>query len=559
MGLTKWPIGLLICLLLIPVVGGTLSSLLPAFGYFPSLGRTEFTFQYLVDTWHHPAFFSMVGLTLSSGILSTLIAVLLVLGMLSTWSSSKRLSRIEKLCRPMLLIPHATAAIALGFILSPSGLVIRLISPEFTGFSLPPSWPFPNDRWGVAMIIALALKEMPFLLLLATSVFLQPQRKHDIVKQIKLAQTLGYSPFASFILVGWPQLYPLLRLPIFAVLIYSGSSIEIPLILGPSSPATLAVTMLTSFNDVDLNQRLLASAFAINQMLLSCVSVLIWLGVERIGRWARVFLSSPARSKSMLSPLKVVGVIASATSMLTVICALFGLVLLSFAGHWPFSSTLPTSFTLSHWTLALNNLFGPLETTLLIGLVVTVTSLILCVGVLETLSKSKRLYSLLTVVNYVPLLVPMVVFMFGASFLINELLGNETLIAVFLLHFVIVTPYMWIALSRQYLDFDERLITVARSLGRSEIQIFTTIKLPLMWSTFMVALALGISISFSQYLPTLLGGSGAVSTVTTEAVALASGGSRRITAVYGLVQIMLPTFVFMILTGKWQKWNRIRA
>ncbi len=44
----------------------------------------------------------------------------------------------------------------------------------------------------------------------------------------------------------------------------------------------------------------------------------------------------------------------------------------------------------------------------------------------------------------------------------------------------------------------------------------------------LTALAVGFAVSIGQYLPTLLLGWGRVPTITTEAVALSSGGDRRI-------------------------------
>jgi putative thiamine transport system permease protein len=46
------------------------------------------------------------------------------------------------------------------------------------------------------------------------------------------------------------------------------------------------------------------------------------------------------------------------------------------------------------------------------------------------------------------------------------------------------------------------------------------------------------------YLPTLFAGSGRVATLTTEAVTLASGEDRRVTAVWALLQALLPLIAF---------------
>ena len=546
-GLNKWPAWLLIALLLIPVLVGTVSALLPAFGYLPALGYNQLTTKFIQSSWQQPDFMQSVWLTLSTGLISTLVAVLLTIGALGVWFGSGHLKRWNRLFGPMLVIPHAAAAIALGFVLAPSGLILRLISPDISGFTLPPSWPFPNNQAGIAIIIALALKEMPFIFLLASSFIGQAQRKQAFRKHMQLASTLGFEKFSGFILVLWPQIYPMIRLPVIAVLIYSGSSIEIPLLLGPSSPATVSVTLLTSLNDVDLQQRLVASALAWNQIAVSMMSIVVWLSIERLGRWLRVSLAQPLRARRWITPVKYVAWISLYLAFSLIVISLLGILVLSVAGHWPFESSLPNSFTLTHWQYALAQLLNPFINTIALGIGVAALSVVLCTLTLETVSDSPFWKRLVTGASYAPLLVPMVVYMFGASFLISDITGRNSWASLFLLHFIVVTPYVWLSMSKQYADFDPRLSTLAKTLGAAPVTIFWKIKLPLMWSTFMLALALGTCISFSQYLPTLLGSSGAISTITTDAVAIASGGSRRLSAVYGIVQVLLPGVVFGLL------------
>jgi putative thiamine transport system permease protein len=78
----------------------------------------------------------------------------------------------------------------------------------------------------------------------------------------------------------------------------------------------------------------------------------------------------------------------------------------------------------------------------------------------------------------------------------------------------------------------------------------------------LTAAAVGFAVSVGQYLPTLLVGGGRVQTLTTEAVALASGGDRRLIGVYALAQTaaaFLP-FVAAILLPRflWQNRRELR-
>ena len=77
---------------------------------------------------------------------------------------------------------------------------------------------------------------------------------------------------------------------------------------------------------------------------------------------------------------------------------------------------------------------------------------------------------------------------------------------------------------------------IAAALGSSADGILWRVRLPMLLRPVLTALAVGVAVSVGQYLPTLLIGGGRVATITTEAVALASGGDRRAIGVYGLAQ-----------------------
>ncbi|MBO1254906.1 ABC transporter permease subunit [Alteromonas sp. 5E99-2] len=546
MTINKWPAVLLCSLIILPALGGSIAVVLPAFGYLPALEQTQFTFSIFNQLFSSQGFYSSVRLTIMSSVFSILIAVITSLIFAAYYYEKRKLASLSTSLRPLLVLPHAAAAIAIGFVLAPSGILIRMLSPDVTGFVLPPSWAIPNDGFGLVMTLSLALKEIPFIMLLMVSVIYQVQRTSLFNQYVSAAQSLGYSAFSSFILILWPQIYPLIRLPIFAVLVYTSASIEIPLILGPSSPSTIAITLLTSLNDVDLQQRLTASALAVVQILVSVVSIFIWIVIEKLGEKSRLMLAHPNKANTIFAPIKYIVRLLFFIIVGFMLIAFFGICLLSIAGHWPFKSVLPLNFTLQNWMSAIHSIQTPLFNGLWIGLTVALVCLGLCVTTLEATSSSIKLRALVTKLIYVPLLIPMVVFMFGASFIVTLYFEFSPIFSVLLLHFVVVAPYVWIALVQQYEDLDPRLISVAKTLGASQMKVFVEVKLPLLKQTFAVAFALGASISFSQYLPTLLGGSGNIDTITTEAVALASGGSRRLISVYSLIQIIMPMVVFSI-------------
>ena len=69
---------------------------------------------------------------------------------------------------------------------------------------------------------------------------------------------------------------------------------------------------------------------------------------------------------------------------------------------------------------------------------------------------------------------------------------------------------------------------------------------PILTRPVLTAWAVGFAVSIGLYLPTLLIGAGRVPTVTTEALALASGGDRRLIGATALVQAILPFLGFAL-------------
>jgi putative thiamine transport system permease protein len=108
--------------------------------------------------------------------------------------------------------------------------------------------------------------------------------------------------------------------------------------------------------------------------------------------------------------------------------------------------------------------------------------------------------------------------------------------AVVLAHLVFVLPYVFLSLSDPWRAWDRRQDTIARALGAGPDRVLWAVRLPMLLRPLLIASAVGFAVSVGQYLPTLLVGAGRVATLTTEAVALASGGDRRVIGVFALAQ-----------------------
>jgi putative thiamine transport system permease protein len=217
-----------------------------------------------------------------------------------------------------------------------------------------------------------------------------------------------------------------------------------------------------------------------------------------------------------------------------------GLVLQSVAGYWPFPRTLPETFTASAWTERLPAAAGTLSATLVVAAGATVLSLPLAVLLLEAHRRGVRVKALV----YLPLVVPQVAFLFGLSVLAIASGLIPGMVAVTLAHTLFTLPYVLIALSGPWAALDPRYERVAASLGAGPWRRFAMVRLPMMAGPLCVAAALSLAVSVGLYLPTQMIGGGRVETVTTEAVAAAAGGDRRLIGLLACLQLLLPLLAF---------------
>ncbi|WP_299185014.1 ABC transporter permease subunit [uncultured Psychrobacter sp.] len=537
----------LLLLLILPVLGGLLSVLLPAFSWLPALEQTTISLQGFHELWQTPGLSQMVALSIATGLISTLLAFVMALMILAAFFNSIWLTRIERLLSPILVIPHAAAAIAVGFLIAPSGMFSRLISPWLSGWELAPGGMLPHDPYGISIILGLTLKELPFLLLMALGALAQPELGKKLRQQYKVALNLGYYPITAFFKAVLPVLYPLLRLPILAVLAYASASVEMPLILGPNTPPTLAVTIMQWFNDVDLNLRIKASAGALLQLALTGGLIALWLGSEKAIK--ACFNGILINGKRHYADVLWQKITATLTTVVVgfILLALIGLVMWSVAGFWRFPAALPEQLVLLHFQSAFTQMGTPLFNTIAIGIVSTVFAIVLTLLCLEAEQLSKKPLSTLTsFIIYLPLLVPSIAFLFGLVWL-QQLVNNQTaFFNVAFTHLLFVLPYVFLSLASSYRRLDPRFSHVAASLGATPAKVFLQVKLPQLFAPILIAIALGLAISFGQYLPTLLAGGGRIATITTEAVTLANGASRRTSAVYAIIQMALPLIGFIL-------------
>jgi putative thiamine transport system permease protein len=534
--------GLTVAIFLLPVVAGLLGTLLPSLGYLPELGGRGFS----LDPWRMliaaPELPAALAVTLISGLGATFVSFALAIAIAATLHGTRLFTWLRRLLAPLLAMPHAAVALGLAFVIAPSGWLMRLLAPLMAPEGLPPAFSLLGDRWGLALTAGLVLKETPFLLLAIVGALGQL----PVDAALATARLLGYRPATAWLKTVLPQLYRQLRLPIYAVLAFSLSVVDMALILGPSTPAPLAPLLLRWFNGADLQSIFPATAGAALQILLVAAAILLWRAGERLATRLGAGWLAGGRRGYLGKGGRLLGAGAAGTLVALAALAILALIVWSFAASWRFPELLPETWTFGNWMRPGLDIARPLATSLWLALASTAVALLLTLGCLENerrhgLHPTGRILWLI----YLPLLTPQISFLFGAQALFAWLGIEASAVALVWSHLLFVLPYVFLMLADPYRALDERYIRAGLCLGAGRGRLFYMVILPMLLRPILIAAAVGFAVSIALYLPTLFAGAGRFDSLTIEAVAASAGGDRRLSGVYGFLQAALPLAGFV--------------
>jgi putative thiamine transport system permease protein len=477
--------------------------------------------------WADPQVAQALSTTLLSAALSTLLACVLAGAVATLAYPGPRWLRLQYHLAPLLSIPHAAFAVGIFFLLSPSGWLARWVALPL-GWVNPLEWVTVQDPYALSLSLALAIKESWFLLWVLAAVL----GESEVARHMRVARSLGYNTIQTWRLILWPLLLPRLGWPLAAVFAYSLSVVDMAVILGPSTPPTLAVLAWHWLSDPEpaLQARGAAASLTLLALLLVCGGTVRWLGHRAVQQRAYpsgVRLPLPRWHRLNLhTPLFWTGYVAVAV-----------LLLWSVADVWFFPSIWPEALSWQAWGQAD---WTPFWTTLWLATVVNLICLPATLIWLEWGPKQ------VNAALYLPLILPALPLVAGQYAALLHLGLDGTALGLVWSHLLWVLPYMVLTLVGVYRNVDPRLLTTSRALGSSHLGACLRVKWPTLMRPILAALAVGVAVSVAQYLPTLFAGGGRFATVTTEAVALSAGGNRRTLAVQALLQVALPLTAFAL-------------
>mgnify|MGYP003117639239 FL=1 len=479
--------------------------------------------------------------TLVSTLLVAVVAPLMAC-YLALWLAPGLLKRprLQQLLSPVLSVPHVAFAAGLMLLFSPSGWLIRVVEGITGLLPFPPQgWPLP-EKSVITVMVVLVLKELPFLLLMIAAQLKQVPASSWLTQ----AQSYGYSERQAWWRVVTPELLKRLTLPMAAVIIYSLSVVDIPLLVGSNTEALLAqrVYEWTFQFSPESQSKAVTGAWTLMVMAV----LLLFLNSLHSGLYRKWALTKALRkqwSNTTLSDKAAKTTwIAFGFLSLAIIAVL---ILQSVASSWFYPTLMPEALSLNRWQSEWHYLTEPSFNSIWLAFISALLGVIFAVVLLQHQREQKQKDSL-NVWVLIALFVPQVPLVLGWQMLLGEYLNQGwNVLWVAWSHTVYTVPYAYLVLHGAYTQFDEQWLIKAQSLGYSARQAWWKVMLPMLRTPLATAFAVAFSVSIAQYLPTQWLGHGLTPTLTTEAVSVASGGDWRIGSLYALLQTVLPLVVFI--------------
>lgn len=214
-----------------------------------------------------PSFADALVFTVRTAIIATMLAALLAIPV-AALIRDRVWARVG-LGLPV-LVPHLVVAVTAALWLGSGGLADRLLG------GLPVD--LVRDRAGIGIIGVYVYKELPFLALLVAAAWTPAVRQRQ-----EAAAVLGTGTLRTFTTVVWPAV----RMPLVAggliVAAFVAGAFEVPLVVGPTYPPTLATLALEHTRSAELAGQARAAALL---LLTSGLALLVALPAARAARHA---------------------------------------------------------------------------------------------------------------------------------------------------------------------------------------------------------------------------------------------------------------------------------
>ena len=238
-----------------------------------------------------------------------------------------------------------------------------------------------------------------------------------------------------------------------------------------------------------------------------------------------------------------------AVAMVLLYAPIVGLAILSLSARpltgirWPFTTEWYGSLFVGNNA----NWLGPLGTSVVIGLIVSVAATVVALVIGRVLPVMRRRGSML--VTYLSVLIlPGILVGIAVLIYYRGLLGLRTgFWSVVLVHFIWALPFALLCILLVSVRFDRRLLDAARDLGANRYRQFVDIELPLLMPGISASAFFSFLLSFNE-LPRTLYARGGTITLPYYIWTASSSHSSQVSLIYALsALIMIVSFLVTLV------------
>lgn len=218
----------------------------------------------------------------------------------------------------------------------------------------------------------------------------------------------------------------------------------------------------------------------------------------------------------------------------------------AFSSRWFFPQPFPVDWTIDTFTRVVNDtrLLSGLRDSLVIAAIASLLALVLGFPAARVLGlRQFRGRQIAWLALFLPTIVPPLAIGMGLNILFLQVGLAGSLTGVVLAHLIPTLPYVIFTLAGAFARYDENYELQSLVLGASPARTFLTVTLRLIAPSVIVATLFAFLISWSQYLLTLLIGSGRIITLPILLFSAASGGNPVTIAAISLIFLAPPVLV----------------
>ena len=250
---------------------GVINCIAQSLGYFPQIGLTELTFDYYREVLMNTTFLKSLLFTLKTSFISASLSVTL-----GVWLSyvlmKEKFSKFRRLIlNTPIVVPHIVVVLLMFITFSQSGMVSRVLyklniidtSSQFISIV--------SDQGGIGIIMVYLWKGIPYTTITTYNILRNMSDKLESV-----AINLGANKLQSFRYIILPLAMPSIISAFIMLFAFAFGSFEVPFLIGPSTPKTLAVQAYLSYSSSDLFQRPDAMVMNVTLSLISFVLLIVY-------------------------------------------------------------------------------------------------------------------------------------------------------------------------------------------------------------------------------------------------------------------------------------------